>query len=105
MSYFDYCLKFTTKEEADAVLFTEVPEVKNEEGEVITEAYMNPNYENIDVIGDIYRPTGETQEIDGGTFPVYEKLEGYHANVRTTKPHEELDKYSVYPKNPARVWA
>lgn len=61
----------------------------------------------IDVIGDIYRPTGEVTLIDGESVPVFEKILGYHVNVRTTSPAlvAALDVLRTYPETPIRKWA
>lgn len=61
----------------------------------------------IDVIGDIYRPTGEVTLIDGESVPVFEKIPGYHINVRTTSDAvaAQLAHLKTDPATPLRVWA
>ncbi len=61
----------------------------------------------IDVIGEIYRPTGEATLIDGESVPVFEKVPGYHVNVRTTSLElaAALVALRTYPETPVRKWA
>jgi hypothetical protein len=72
----DYSLKFIDEAQALAVLF---------DGET-------PRYQNIDIIGTIYREDGTQSE-------------GYHVNVRTFEEAPELVAYQVFPVTPVRVWA
>ena len=61
----------------------------------------------LDIIGTIFKPTGETQEVDGMSVPVMEPLEGFHANLRgdlTVEQEAALPLISA-PNNPYRVWA
>ena len=61
----------------------------------------------LDIIGTIYKPTGETQEIDGRQVPVMEALEGFHANLLadlTTEQQSALPLIDA-PATPVRVWA
>lgn len=102
----DFYLKFASEEEARSVLYTVTPAVLNEEGEVVTEEQVKPNYVNIDVIGEIYKPTGETTTEGDLEVPVMEKLDGYHVNVRAVGDENTsiLQQYSVSPSSPMRVW-
>lgn len=61
----------------------------------------------LDVIGTIYRPTGETQEIDGMSVPVMAPLDGFHANLRgeLTPTQEQALPLIDKPNHPHRVWA
>lgn len=61
----------------------------------------------LDIIGTIYRPTGETQEIDGMSVPVMSPLDGFHANLRgeLSPTQEEALPLIDKPNNPQRVWA
>ena len=61
----------------------------------------------LDVIGTIYRPTGETTLVDGQEVPVTAPVSGYHVNVRTTSDElaTALDAQRTYPVTPVRVWA
>ena len=61
----------------------------------------------LDVIGTIHKPTGETQEIDGRQIPVMEAIEGFHANLLgqlTTEQQSALPLIDA-PTTPVRVWA
>jgi len=100
----DYYLKFTDKEQADTVLYTKVASSFNKEGEA-TEWMDKPNYDNIDVIGTIYKSTGEVEIVDEMKVPVMVALDGYHVNVRHNTESIELDAYAVTPTNPKRTWA
>ena len=98
----DYYLKFASEDEAKAVLYTVTPAVLNEDGEVVSEEQVKPNYMNIDVLGTIYErppePTPEDYE------PV--ALDGWHVNVRVVdgEDGEPLKAYAVVPANPRRIW-
>jgi len=108
----DLYLKFSSKTEADSVLYTTTPvlAVVDPEGNVITPAgddIVTPNFANIDVLGTIYKPTGEsTTNEDGMEVPVMVALDGYHVNVRAVgEDTSTLTPFSVVPSVPRRVWA
>ena len=94
----DFYLKFTDEAEAKSVLYTVTPAVVDEEGEVITEEQVKPNYMNIDTLGILYAPPVEDQE------PV--PLVSWHVNVRVVdgEDGEPLKAYAVVPANPRRIW-
>lgn len=106
----DLYLKFTDKAQADSVLYTTTPvlAVVDPEGNVITPAgedVVTPNFANIDVIGTIYRPTGEVETVDGMEVPVMAALEGYHVNVRAVgEDTSALVPFAVVPTVPQRIW-
>lgn len=104
---FDYRLRFDSEEQAKSVLYTKVPTALSDssnmdEPPVATEWMDKPNYDCIDIIGAIYKPTGETDE-EGN--PVMADVGGYHVNVRHSAEAPELDSFTVTPKEPVRVWA
>jgi hypothetical protein len=104
---YDYLLKFTDESQAYSVLFTKVPiawseSVADDEPPVATQWMYKPNYDNIDTIGSIYKPTGEVDE-DG--YPVMADVGGWHVNVRNYSEAPELDAYVVVPTNQYRTWA
>ena len=99
--YTDYCLKFTDQAEADAVLFTEQTNVQDD----IVETVKTPKYAAIDVIGTIYKPTGEMITTDEGEVLEMAPLDGWHVNVRHTAEAPELDAYKVEVATPVRGWA
>jgi hypothetical protein len=107
---YDYLLKFTDESQANSVLFTKVPTAWSEtyrldEGFVATEWMDKPNYDNIDIIGAIYRPTGAVETVDGMEVPVMADVGGFHVNVRNLSEAPELDAYVVVPTNQYRTWA
>ena len=98
----DLYLKFTDEAEAASVLYTLHPEVVDDDGITVTEAYTTPNYQNISTIGIIYKPTGET---DAEGNPVMAALDGWHVNVRVVgEDPTPLEQYAVVPTLPVRVW-
>jgi len=109
---FDYYLKFTEESQANSVLYTKVPtawseSVSMDEPPVATEWMDKPNYDNIDIIGTIYNPTGEaTTNEDGFEVPVMVALDGYHVNVRVVGSEDAsvLSPYAVVPSIPRRIW-
>lgn len=102
----DLYLKFESQEQAEELLFDVVDAVLDAEGNEVQPAYKKPKFINTDVIGDIYRATGNTTEVDGVEVPEMEKLDGYHVNVRVTdEDTSTIEQYTVQPKNPQRVWA
>ena len=91
--YQDFMLRFADPAEADSVLF---------EGEGDD---RRPKYAAIDVIGTIYKPTGEMITTDEGEVPEMAPVEGWHANVRHNAEAPELEAYRVFPKAAQRGWA
>jgi hypothetical protein len=109
----DMFLKFSDEAEMLSVLFHDVAvewQVDvDEETEEVTKTPIafesRPRFANTDIVGTIYRPTGNTLTDDeGNEYPEQVELDGYHANVRADAPIEELEAYRVYPNNPRRVW-
>ena len=106
----DYYLKFTDELQANSILYTKVPtawseSVSMDEPPVATEWMDKPNYDNTDVIGTIYKPTGTmlTNE-EGMEYPEMEAIEGYHVNIRNYTDAPELEQYAVVPTIPVRTW-
>jgi hypothetical protein len=107
---YDYLLKFTDELQANSVLFTKVPTAWGEtyrldSGPIATEWMDKPNYDNSDIIGTIYKPTGAVETVDGMEVPVMEDVGGFHVNVRNYTEAPELEQYSVTPTNQYRTWA
>lgn len=92
-------------QEGDVILDTKVctTTVKDTDTTVIQ---LQPNFANIDVLGTIYRPTGEVETVDGMEVPVMAALDGYHINVRAVGNEDTsaLLPYAVTPSLPCRVW-
>jgi hypothetical protein len=99
--YFDMFLRFDTEAEANSALFTEQTNVQGD----IVETVKVPRYAAIDVIGTIYKPTGEMITTDEGEVPEMAPLEGWHVNVRHNAEAPELAAYQVFPQSPVRGWA
>jgi hypothetical protein len=99
--YHDTFLKFTDEAEANAALYDEQTNVQGD----VVETVLVPKYAAIDVIGTIYKPTGEMIQTDEGEVPEMAPLDGWHVNVRHTAEAPELDAYKVAPKSPVRGWA
>ena len=91
--YNDFMLRFADAQEADSVLF-------DGEGDD-----RRPKYAAIDIIGKIYKPTGEMITTDEGEVPEMAPVEGWHVNVRHTAKAPNLTAYQIFPKSPVRGWA
>lgn len=105
---FDYHLKFIDENQAMSVLYRKegVVEAYPENGIEANEGYAVPNFDCIDIIGAIYKPTGEvTTDEEGNEIPVMADVGGFHVNVRNYSATDALNDYVVTPKNPVRVWA
>jgi hypothetical protein len=89
----DYYLAFPDQATADAVLYTVHDAVTDEDGNVTIEAYVTPNYANIDTLGVIYKDD--------------QAISGWHVNVRLIQGEndEALKSFEVTPSTPIRVWA
>jgi hypothetical protein len=99
-----YYLKFADEAEANAVLITTVDEISDEEG-IVVPASVTPNYANIDIIGVIYKPTGEMLMGEDGEYPAMAALDGWHVNVLVVdEDASALEPYAVTPAVPVRVW-
>ena len=95
-------LKFDTKAQADAVLFKQVN--GNQQQPKLLE--QQPVFRNTDVIGVIYKPTGEVTVVDGIETPVMQALQGWHVNVLALDEEDTtaIEVYKVEPTTPVRVW-
>jgi len=99
--YFDFFLRFDTEAEANAALFTEQTLVQGD----VVETVLVPKYSAVDVIGTIFKPTGNVLTTDEGEVPEMAPIDGWHANVRHTDEAPELEQYRVHPATPQRMWA
>jgi hypothetical protein len=102
----DLYLSFPDEAAAKAVLYRIEGAVEATEDTEAVEGYEVANYANIDTIGIIYKPTGETTEQDGMAVPVMAALPGWHVNVRLAEGEdaEALEAFAVAPRKPMRVW-
>jgi len=98
--YQDFMLRFSDPAEADSVLFTEQTSVQGD----VVETVKVPKYAAVDVIGVIYKPTGEMITTDEGEVPEMAPVDGWHVNVRHNAEAPELEAYRVHPATPQRVW-
>jgi len=102
--YTDYFLKFNDEAEANAALFTEQTNVQDD----VVETVLVPKYAAVDVVGAIYKPTGNVlpaEDESGDAVDEMAPLDGWHVNVRHTEEAPELDAYKVEVKTPSRMWA
>ena len=99
--YHDMFLKFADQAEADSVLFDEQTNVQGD----VVETVKVPKYAAIDIIGTIYKPTGEMITTDEGEVPEMAPVDGWHVNVRHTAEAPELAAFQVFPQSPVRGWA
>jgi hypothetical protein len=62
---------------------------------------------DLDVIGTIWKPTGETTtDADGTIMPVMSMVNGYHANIRGITAEQAAQLPTIAkPNNPVRIWA
>ena len=108
--YTDLCLKFTSEQDAQAVLFSKVAiawDTTDPEAPIETEWEDRANYANIDTIGTIYKPTGVMlKDSDGMNYPEPVAVDGWHVNVRLAdgEDGDVLSAYAVTPATPMRVW-
>lgn len=99
--YQDFMLRFADPAEADSVLFDEQTNVQGD----VVETIKVPKYAAIDVIGTIYKPTGNMIDTDEGEVPEMAPVDGWHVNVRHNAEAPELEAYRVFPKAAQRGWA
>jgi len=106
--YIDYYLKFDSEAAAKAVLYRVegAVEADPENGVEAQEGYEVANYQFVDVIGTIYKPTGKMLESDEGEVPEMAAIPGYHVNARVVSGDASaLEPYRIVPSNPVRGWA
>lgn len=96
----DLYLAFPDQAAADAVLYITHDAVTDKDNNVTAEAYVTPNYANIDTLGVLY----ERQD-DSEAEPI--PLPGWHINIRLIDGEnaEILQLFQVNPTLPRRVWA
>ena len=107
----DICLSFQDEAESLPILYTVIPteyeiDENGEPTEIIkTESYLKPNYQNISVIGIVYkRPPIPTPD-DYVPEPYPAPNWGVNVLLLDNEDIEPLQPYIVEPKNPVRVWA
>jgi hypothetical protein len=107
----DICLSFQDEAQSLPILYTVIPTEYELDAEgkvtdvVKTESYLQPNYQNISVIGTVYqRPLIPTPP---DYIPVPYLPPNYGVNIRLLDDEdiEPLKPYIVEPRKPVRVWA
>jgi hypothetical protein len=89
----DKHLKFSSKAEAESVLFDEVDDA------------LIPKFNfSIDNIGVIYKETGTLIDSEYGPIPETTPISGWHVNVRGVGP-DDFAEYEVTVATPVRNWA
>ena len=84
-------LKFSSREEANHHLL---------------DSDGNNKFRNTDVIGVIYKPTGETVIQDELEQPVMQAIDGWHVNVLVLDEEDSssLLEFVTHPTTPIRIW-
>ena len=98
--YTDFFLRFDSPADADAVLFDEQTNVQGDTVETV----KVPKYAAIDVLGTIWKPTGNALMTEEGEVFEHAPIDGWHVNVRHNAEAPELEAYRVFPVTPQRVW-
>lgn len=89
----DKYLKFSSKSEAEAVLFDKI------------DGNLEPKFGLcVDVIGLIYKETGEVLPSAEGQVSEMEPISGWHVNIRGAGA-AHFSEYEVAVATPVRVWA
>jgi hypothetical protein len=102
--YTDFFLRFTDAAEANAALFTEQTNVQDD----VVETALVPKYAAVDVVGTIYKPTGNVlpaEDESGEAVDEMTPIDGWHVNVRHTDEAPELEAFRVFPATPSRMFA
>ena len=97
----DYYLKANNEQELMTKLAevgaVEQYEVRSEIGDEVQVKYRPAQGVNLDIIGTIYKPTGDmVKNAEGIEIPVMEQLEGFHANLRGNLNLGETVEYIQY---------
>ena len=95
----DIYLSFKDESEALSILYTFVS-MENE-----IESYLQPNYQNISVIGIVYKRPPIPMPLDYVPEPYPAPNWGVNIRLLDDENIEPLQPYIVEPKNPIRIWA
>lgn len=98
----DLCLRFESRQQMVDTLYDII------EPEDLSEIHVIPKYKNIDDIGTIYKPTGNTiTDSEGNEYQEQLPIPGYHVNIRLmgNEPPTGLEQHIITPQTPYRVWA
>lgn len=103
----NYYLKFKNQAELEATLLasglaTMSPAMNEQPEQFVSKT-------NLDIIGLIYKPTGNVVTTDGFDYPEQAPIAGWHANMKgdlTLEQETALAAFMVAePKTPSRKWA
>jgi hypothetical protein len=74
---------------------------------IVKNKWLDTSERDFDIIGTIYKPTGNTIEQEGIEIQEMTAINGYHVNIRlhNTELPESMAQYVVIPNNPVRTWA
>lgn len=96
---YTYYLRFSYQKTMNTVLFDKQVDSEGVE-------FLTPKYTAVDVIGRIYKPTGNMlTDSEGNQTPEMTMQTGFYANVRNSEIAPELEQYQVFPATPERTWA
>ena len=99
-------LSFLDEAQATSVLYTTTPAVLDEDGKIIAEETITPNYMNIDTIGVVYEPAPIPTPEDYVPVPYSVPNWGVNVLLLDGENAEPLQPYSVQPSPfPQRVWS
>jgi hypothetical protein len=107
----DICLSFTDEAQSLPILYTIIPTEYelDSEGKVTdvvkTESYLQPNYQNISVIGTVYQRPPIPTPPDYEPIPYLPPNYGVNIRLLDDEDIEPLKPYIVEPRKPVRVWA
>ena len=107
----DLCLSFIDEEQSLPILYTFIPtEYETDENgqpteTIKTESYYQPNYQNISVIGTVYKPAPKILPPDYQPQPYPAPNYGVNIRLLDDEDIEPLKPYIVEPRKPVRVWA
>lgn len=96
-----YFLKF--QDEAEAIETLADFRGQDQEGRDVWLTYKDGV--NLDIVGTIYKPTGNMLEVDGTIFPEMAPVDGFHVNYLADELPKVLQPFSVTPTNPVRIYA
>jgi hypothetical protein len=101
-----YCLKFADETRAREELIDYIDFNQEVDG-ISVQCWITSSKDHaLDVVGTIYKPTGETlTDAEGNEYPEMAPMDGFHVNLVTKSLPNELKDYVVIPETPSRVFA
>ena len=98
-------LSFLDEAQATSVLYTTTLAVLDEDGKIIAEETITPNYINIDTIGTVYEPAPEPLPEDYVPVPYPVPNWGVNVLLLDGENAEPLEAYAVTIDVPQRTWS